>query len=78
MPLGKTQKKSVLSMLGSHIFLALILIISRTYEPLTNFLKSVSFNFKIYLMKKKLVLVSNFIFTRWNTNDGMSGNFYFT
>ena len=55
MPLGKTQKKiSTFNAWFPYIFLALILIISRTYEPLTNFLKSVSFNFTSILNEEKI------------------------
>ena len=55
MPLGKTQNKiSTFNAWFPYIFLALILIISRTYEPLTNFLKSVSFNFTSILNEEKI------------------------
>ena len=55
MPLGKTQKKiSTFNAWFPYIFLALVLIISRTYEPLTNVLKSVSFNFINILDEEKI------------------------
>ena len=51
----KTQKKiNTLNAWFPYIFLALVLIISRTYEPLTNFLKSVSFNFINILDEEKI------------------------
>ena len=51
----KTQKKiSTINAWFPYIFLALVLIISRTYEPLTNFLKSVSFNFINILDEEKI------------------------
>ena len=51
----KTQKKiSTINAWFPYILLALVLIISRTYEPLTNFLKSVSFNFINILDEEKI------------------------
>ena len=51
----KTQKKiSTINAWFPYILLALVLIISRTYEPLTNFLKSVSFNFTNILNEEKI------------------------
>ena len=51
----KKQKKiNTINAWFPYIFLALVLIISRTYEPLTNFLKSVSFNFINILDEEKI------------------------
>ena len=48
------KKISTINAWFPYIFLALVLIISRTYEPLTNFLKSVSFNFINILDEEKI------------------------
>ena len=60
MSLGKTKKNQCYQCLVPLYFLALVLIISRTYEPLTNFLKSVVLILTIYLTKKKLMPASKF------------------
>ena len=53
--LGQTPKKiSTINAWFPYIFLALLLIVSRTYEPLKNFLKSVSFNFINILDEEKI------------------------
>ena len=52
-----------------YIFLALLLVISRTYTPLTNFLKTVDLKFLNILDEEKNIRrISNFIFTWRNIN----------
>ena len=53
-PLKRSKKINTINAWFPYVFLALVLIISRTYEPLTNFLKSVSFNFENILSEEKI------------------------
>ena len=53
-PLKRSKTINTTNAWFPYVFLALVLIISRTYEPLTNFLKSVSFNFENILSEEKI------------------------